>query len=39
MCMMMRGVKKTGSETVTEFCLGLEDLTENERARLFKSID
>jgi GTP cyclohydrolase I len=39
MCMMMRGVKKTGSETVTEFCLGLEDLTENERVRLFKSID
>ena len=39
MCMMMRGVKKTGSETVTEFCLGLENLSENERTRLFKSID
>lgn len=39
MCMMMRGIKKTGSETVTEFSLGLENLSTSESGRLWKSID
>ena len=39
MCMMMRGVKKTHSETSTEFFLGLDDLKQEERERLMKSID
>lgn len=39
MCMMMRGVKKTGSETVTEYSIGLENLTSHESERLWKSID
>jgi GTP cyclohydrolase I len=39
MCMMMRGIKKQCSETVTEFSLGLENLSEIEIQRLFKSID
>ena len=38
-CMMMRGVKKTGSDTVTEFSIGLEKLSEDEKSRLWKSID
>lgn len=39
MCMMMRGIRKTGSETVTEFSLGLEKLSEREIDRLWKSIE
>lgn len=39
MCMMMRGIRKTGSETVSEFSLGLENLTEREIERLWKSIE
>lgn len=39
MCMMMRGVKKTGSETITEFTIGLENLSQDEKARLWKAID
>ena len=39
MCMMMRGVKKSGSETVTEFTVGLENLSADEKMRLFKSLD
>jgi GTP cyclohydrolase I len=39
MCMMMRGVRKTGSETATEFAVGLENLSEEERSRLWKSIE
>lgn len=39
MCMMMRGVKKQGSETTTEFSVGLENLTDSETQRLWKSLD
>lgn len=39
MCMMMRGVKKTHSETSTEFFIGMEDISRDERERLTKSID
>lgn len=39
MCMMMRGVKKTHSETSTEYFLGMENLTPDERDRLTKAID
>ncbi len=39
MCMMMRGVRKTGSETVTEFSLGLDQITPDAAARLWRSIE
>lgn len=39
MCMMMRGVKKTHSETSTEFFLGMDDINQDERSRLMKSLD
>jgi len=39
MCMMMRGVNKTGSETITEFSVGLDHLNSDEKIRLWKSID
>jgi GTP cyclohydrolase I len=39
MCMMMRGVRKTGSETVTEFSLGLEQLSPDIVARLWRAIE
>lgn len=39
MCMMMRGIRKTGSETVTEYSRGLETLSAGEIDRLWKSID
>lgn len=39
LCMMMRGVKKTGSETVTEFSIGMDKLSEDEKKRLWNSID
>jgi GTP cyclohydrolase I len=39
MCMMMRGVKKNGSDTITESSKGLENLTHDEKLRLWKSID
>ncbi len=39
MCMMMRGVKKSGSETVTEFSVGLDKISQQETDRLWKSIE
>jgi GTP cyclohydrolase I len=39
MCMMMRGVKKQCSETVTEFSVGLENLSASETDRIWKSIE
>lgn len=39
MCMMMRGVKKTGSATTTEFSLGLDNLYPEEKARLWKAVE
>ena len=38
MCMMMRGVEKQGSTTVTEAHLGLENLTEVEKSRIWDSL-
>jgi GTP cyclohydrolase I len=38
LCMVMRGVKKQDSETTTEFVLGLENLSELEKSRLFGSL-
>lgn len=35
MCMMMRGVEKQASETTTEFTIGIETLTETEKARIW----
>lgn len=37
MCMMMRGVRKVNSSTVTEFSIGLEDLSEIEKSRILAS--
>lgn len=39
MCMMMRGVKKVNSTTITEFSVNLEKLTQDETTRLWKAID
>lgn len=39
MCMMMRGVRKTGSETITEFSLGLDVIGPDLAARLWKSVE
>ncbi len=39
MCMMMRGIRKTGSETITEFSMGLDKLSPSEADRLWKSIE
>lgn len=38
MCMMMRGVKKINSETITESFTGLESLSPEERARLERAL-
>lgn len=38
MCMMMRGVEKQGSDTTTEFSIGVESLTETEKARLYSAL-
>lgn len=39
MCMMMRGVKKINSATITEFSVNLEKLNQDETTRLWKAID
>jgi GTP cyclohydrolase I len=39
MCMMMRGVRKVGSSTVTDFSLGLESLDSFERQRIFNAVN
>lgn len=39
MCMMMRGVKKVNSETITEFSLGLDKLSADEKSRLWNSLE
>jgi len=39
MCMMMRGVKKVSSETITEFSLGLEKISSDEKIRLWNSLE
>lgn len=39
MCMMMRGVKKHASETITEHSIKGDDLTTEEIARAWKSIE
>ena len=39
MCMMMRGVKKVNSTTVTEFSVNLEKLNQDETTRLWKALD
>ena len=38
MCMMMRGVKKINSHTITEHGQGLETLSETEKTRLFSNL-
>ncbi len=39
MCMMMRGVKKVSSETITEFSVDLENLSSDEKSRLWNSLE
>ncbi|MBY0452680.1 MAG: GTP cyclohydrolase I, partial [Bdellovibrionaceae bacterium] len=39
MCMMMRGVKKINSTTLTEFSLNSEKLKPDEYTRLWKAIE
>jgi len=39
LCMMMRGVEKQHSVTLTEVSKGVESLTETEKARLWDSVD
>lgn len=39
MCMMMRGVKKINSNTVTEFSVNLNELKQDETIRIWKAID
>lgn len=39
MCMMMRGIRKTGSETVTEFSFGTETIGNEQTTRLWKSVE
>jgi GTP cyclohydrolase I len=38
LCMMMRGVEKTGSETITEALRGVEPLSPFERERLLEAV-
>lgn len=39
MCMMMRGIKKQDSETLSEVCFGEENLSKVELDRLFRSVE
>lgn len=39
MCMMMRGVGKQSSVTRTEYLFGEENISENEKQRLWLQID
>ena len=39
MCMMMRGVKKINSNTLTEFSVNLENLNPDETIRIWKALD
>jgi GTP cyclohydrolase I len=39
LCMMMRGVEKQNSETVSETTLGLDRLTNIEQSRLFGALE
>ena len=39
LCMMMRGVEKQNSHTITEASRGLEKLSELEVSRLWKSLE
>jgi GTP cyclohydrolase I len=39
LCMMMRGVEKQSSDTMTEFHLGLENLSSFEKERLFQAME
>jgi GTP cyclohydrolase IA len=39
MCMMMRGVKKVSSSTVTEYGVNIEKLNSDEKKRIWKALD
>ena len=39
MCMMMRGVEKQSSVTKTEYLIGAENLTPDEKSRLWKQFE
>jgi GTP cyclohydrolase I len=39
MCMMMRGVKKHNSQTITEASIGMDKLTDLEQTRIWKSVE
>lgn len=38
LCVMMRGVEKQGSATVTEYSVGMENLSELEKSRIWNSL-
>jgi GTP cyclohydrolase IA len=39
MCMMMRGVKKINSNTITEYSVNVEKLGDDQQKRIWKSVD
>lgn len=39
LCMMMRGVEKQGSDTLTEFAIGLDRLDAHEKERIWNSVE